>query len=413
MLKKYSHSSLRTYRDCPRQFKFKYIDRVKTVRKLSADTHLGNVVHRVLRQIYKLGADGIEMPLDKMEAMYEEAWSTIDLNTITAPSDYYTIDDYQRIGRDILRAHYEKYRPFKPGSLLGTELRCSFTLPGTDIRLQAIIDRLIRRNDGVVEICDYKTGQRLPKPSDADYFYQMGIYHLAVQQNYPEIKEVEVVQHMLRSDERVGYRYSEEELDRLIEDIRIVVLETMRALHFDDFPTSEGNHCRYCDYFELCPAKRHRVILEKEEEATDERETAEIAREVATRYIEVYENEKILKSEKDALKADLARLSKELGYEVIKGDGGQVKVSRRVNSKFVTKSRDADAFARLNMIVRDMGLDAYLVVDATSLMKDVYRARRLPEDQLEKLKEYVIDEEEARVTVKIAKPDDDDGDEDD
>ena len=410
MLKRYSHSSLRTYRECPRQFKFQYVDRVKTVRKLSADTHLGSVVHRVLRQLYRLGADGIVMPPEDMIGMYRDAWRSADLSTITAPSEYYTIDDYQRIGREMLEAHHEKYRPFKPGALLGTEMRCTFTLPGTDIRLTAIIDRLVRREDNVIEICDYKTGQRLPQPHDADYFYQMGIYHLAVKESYPNIDAVEVVQHMLRSDEKVSYRYSEEELDQLTEDIRVAVLETIRATHYDDFPTIEGTQCNYCDYFEFCPAKRHKLILESEEEAEDDRGAAEVAHDVATRFIKVYEEEKVLKAEKDALKADLARLAKETGWSAFEADGGQVKVSLKTNSKFVTKSRDADAFARLNMLVRDMKLDDYLVIDATALMKDLYRKKRLPEEDLARLKEFVIDEEESRVTVKLNKPDDDEDD---
>ncbi len=410
MLKRYSHSALRTYRDCPRQFKFRYVEKVKTVRKLSADTHLGSVVHRVMRQLYRLGADGIVLPQEDMTDIYDEAWRSTDLNTITAPSDYYTIDDYQRIGREMLQSHHARYQPFKPGTLLGTELRCTFTLPGTDIRLTAIIDRLMRRDDGVLEICDYKTGQRLPQPHDADYFYQMGIYHLAVKESYPDIETVEVVQHMLRSDEKVNYRYSEEELELLTEDIRLVVLETMRALHYDDFPASEGNHCRYCDFVELCPAKRHKLMLEKEEEGDDDRSAAEIARDLATRYVKIYESERELKAEKDALRADLTRLSREQNWSVLRGEGGDVKISLKTNSKFVTKSRDADAFAHLNMLVRDLKLDDYLVIDATALMKDIYRKKRLPEEQLARLKEFVIDEEESRITVKLAKPTDDDND---
>ncbi len=46
-----------------------------------------------------------------------------------------------------------------------------------------------------------------------------------------------------------------------------------------------------------------------------------------------------------------------------------------------------------------MQLDDYFVLDATSLMKDVYVKKVLPEAELKKLSEFVISKEEARVTV--------------
>ena len=68
--------------------------------------------------------------------------------------------------------------------------------------------------------------------------------------------------------------------------------------------------------------------------------------------------------------------------------------------KFVTKSGDAAAFAELNHLVRELGLDDYLSVDGTALMKEIYARRRLSEEQLELLSRFVRTVDSARITGK-------------
>ena len=54
----------------------------------------------------------------------------------------------------------------------------------------------------------------------------------------------------------------------------------------------------------------------------------------------------------------------------------------------------AEAFAELNHMVRELGLDDYLSVDGTALMKEIYAKRRLSEDQLESLRVCTADDAE-------------------
>jgi hypothetical protein len=55
-------------------------------------------MHRVLRKLYRLGADDILMPEDDAVAEYHREWEKLDLTTLQVTSDYYTVDDYIRIG---------------------------------------------------------------------------------------------------------------------------------------------------------------------------------------------------------------------------------------------------------------------------------------------------------------------------
>ncbi|MFQ6009417.1 MAG: RecB family exonuclease, partial [Candidatus Zixiibacteriota bacterium] len=175
MLSIYSHTALNTFRTCPRKFKFQYVEKVEVPKKLTADTYMGNAVHRVLAILYKLGEDGIVYPINDMIASYEQQWEKVDREYITLTDEYHTVDDYIRLGREMLVRHYEHYHPFNQGILLGTELNVMFTLPHTGFKIRAIIDRLWKRDDGAVEICDYKTGRTLARPQDESFFYQMGL----------------------------------------------------------------------------------------------------------------------------------------------------------------------------------------------------------------------------------------------
>ncbi|MEA1980024.1 MAG: PD-(D/E)XK nuclease family protein, partial [candidate division Zixibacteria bacterium] len=213
MLSRYSHSSLGTWRTCPRKFKFNYIERIKVPDRVTPDAYLGSSVHRVLNKLYSLGADGIVIPLEDVMQMYNEEWKKVDLNAIALIKDFYTVDDYIRLGREMITRHYEKYSPFRFGTLLGTELKLTFDIPKTPFKGNAIIDKLLKLDDGTIQIIDYKTGKNIPKVTDPAFRYQMGFYQIAVQQNFPQYKNIEQVQIYLRPDETITHKVSEDELD--------------------------------------------------------------------------------------------------------------------------------------------------------------------------------------------------------
>lgn len=413
MLKKYSHSAIDSYRTCPRQFKFKYIEKPNIVKRVTADIYLGNAVHRALQQLYAAGRLGRVLTMDQMLAIYDAEWDKPEKKQITVVKDNVTVDDYINTGRKMLTTYYERNHPFDQGTTLATEGRLTAELPGSSFRLTAIIDRLWRRPDGIVEICDYKTGDYLPQGGrDRKFFYQMGIYQLAVQQAWPEFDNVELVQYFLKMDQTISYRMSEEDLDVLAAELKNTIAETIHAERHDSFPTIEGGHCRNCDYHDLCPAKRHRLMLDEEAGAKDgvERTTAQSAAKLAEKYLEVYQRLKELQGEADALKADLARVATELGVNKLSAASGDVSVKIARSEKFVTKTRDLEGWAEFGMVVRRLGLDDYLVPDANAIYKDIYRKMVLsPEDQA-KLAAFLIEKDEVTVRVKLRTPEDEDVD---
>lgn len=408
MIKQFSHSSLKTYSECPRKFKFQKIERKKVPHKFTADTFLGSSIHRTLRKLYTLGADGILWPIAEAIAYYENEWEAVPKGRLSVTNDFYTIDDYIRVGREMLVRHYEKYQPFSDGRLLGTEMRLSFALPGTGAKIVAIIDRLWKRDDGVVEICDYKTGQRLPQPTSQLFRHQMGLYQLAVAASFPQFEKIELAQYFLRPNEVVSYRMSVDELDELAAEVDLAIGEIGRATRVDDFPAKEGNHCRYCDYQAFCPAKRHQRWLDRteeenstEEEKKEELTTVQLGVKLAERFIELYIQQKDTKAAFESAKEDIVEFARENDLSVVQGKSGSVKVRIEDKEKFVTLTDDRKAFADLSALARSIDLDEYFKLDGLALMKELYGPSRLPKEQLEKLKQFVVTKESKRVTPSL------------
>ena len=395
----YSHSALRSFRNCPQQYAFQYITKPPVPHIVFADAYMGNAVHRVLRNLYAAGADEVLIAREDALRDYREEWSKVDRKAVRSSNEFYTVDDYIRIGEKMLAAHYDKYQPFNQQRLLGTEMRIVFTLPGTMYKMLGIIDRLAVRDDGTAEIRDYKTGRTPTRPDAPDFHYQMGIYQLAVQYAYPQFEAIELVQEYLRRDVEVRYTMPPEELDELTESLRTGILAIEEAQRLESFPAVEGNACLWCRYTEVCPAKRHRKRLDEAEATGREDLDAGGLQELAEAYITANEKAKAAAVEADTLKEQIRAVARDQELAALEGVTGKVKVKRSRAERFLTKTQDAKGFAELQATAREMGLDDFFKLDGRSLMKDVFAKRRLPEDQMAVLRRFVRETEDTRVTV--------------
>lgn len=399
MLSRYSHSALESFRNCPRQYKFARIDKVEVPRRLEAHTLLGNIVHRRLKDVYQWAADGKLYPLEDLLKAYALDWEKEAAN-VEVTSEHMAVDDYIASGVDMLTSYYRRFEPFNEARLLGAEMRLNFEFPGTRFPILAIVDRLMRRPDGTVEICDYKTGRTLPQgATDPSFYRQMGLYQLGVQAKFPQFEEIELVQYYLKHEEPIRYRMRPDELDELAEQFRVEIQATIKAERLDDFPTQESGLCNFCDYFHLCPAKRHRLALEAEEKAGEEKTTARSAAELADRFAEVSARLNELKNEQTALREDILAAARELDVTRISGSAADVSVRIKPEQKLPTKTGDPDRYAELSFLIAQWGLEECFTLDGRLLLKEIYDKGRLSEDRRQKLEEYITTVESSRVTL--------------
>ena len=408
MISTFSHSALESYRSCPKKFAFEHDSSIEAPDRVTADTFMGAAVHRTLKILYDGANNGVVIPLDSLLVQYQKQWGA-RAQKIEVVNENMAVDDYIALGEKMLITHYEHYTPFDQGVQLGSEESITFELPGTLYKFKARVDRVWKRKDGVVEICDYKTGKTLASAKDPSFWYQMGIYQLAVKEKWPQFEDIELCQYYLRHDEVVRHRMTPEDIDQLIEQLRIEVLDIRRAARLEDFPTREGSQCLYCDFVKFCPAKRHALILAGESVVVDgvEKTTMDSASESARKYAKVDAEIKELEREKEAVKAELVRAARDLAMNRFVADDATISVTIKPEEVFVTKTADSEKFGQLSSLVRDMGLDGCFVLDAGLLMKDIVQTQRLTPEQLAILEKFILRREQVRVMVRRKKVDDD------
>lgn len=254
---RYSYSRLETYASCPLRYKFQYLDRVKVDVGPSVEAFLGSRVHDALEWLYGQVQLGLVPTLGEVLAWYGEAWDAEWTDRVRIVRQGVTADTYRRLGEKCLRLYFRRHAPFAEGLVLGLEEPFSLDL-GEGIELTGYIDRLTKHDGDVYEVHDYKTSGNLPTPEEAARDVQAGLYALAVRARFPHAREVRLVWHYLRFDERLVTSRSEVELAELRADTVRRVREVERAT---EFPPQESALCAWCEYFGICPAKGHRQVL--------------------------------------------------------------------------------------------------------------------------------------------------------
>ncbi|MCL4325011.1 MAG: PD-(D/E)XK nuclease family protein [Candidatus Thermoplasmatota archaeon] len=257
--KELSYSSFHTYEDCPQRWKFLYVDGLKEAERpyfsfgrsmhMALEAFVGPLTspHRVRRQgqmsLFDFGAHPPSvhpMPLDDLLRCYRELWIR----------DGYGSEDEERkyflIGTDLLRRFHSLYVAAPPQAI-AVERDLSGKMG--EIPIHGIIDRIDLREEGGLEVVDYKTSRELSL-GDAESSDQLTFYQVLVGQNYDRPVHKLTLYHLrsmrpLSTQPRGG---------KAIGDLtsRVgTVLDGMRRQAFEPKP---GSQCRRCEFRPLCPA---------------------------------------------------------------------------------------------------------------------------------------------------------------
>ncbi len=247
----YSHSRLSSFENCPRQFRFRYVDRVPAETE-SIESFVGRRVHEILERLYHHVARYGRPPSlykvhDRFRLDWEGAWhpgvSIVRTGMQTA--------DYQAIGLRCLTNYYRSHYPFSEGETLGIEQPITVSLePSGVYQIRGIIDRLVRREAGLYEIHDYKTGGFLPPRARLERDRQLALYQLGIEQTYPDVERVDLIWHFVQFGKTLRSERTREQLDEL----RSVTIERIdRIESATEYPPTPGPLCRWCEYRALCP----------------------------------------------------------------------------------------------------------------------------------------------------------------
>lgn len=246
----YSASRLSTYESCPLQFRFRYIDRIPRTEE-SIEAYLGSRVHEALSTLYRTLQLGGEPRLADLLNDYRRLWEQHWHNQVKIVKQDRSIEHYKEFGERCLTNYYQAHTPFNHGQVLGLEYQVAVFLdPYGCYKIQGYIDRLVRVGSGRYEIHDYKTSGRLPSQGDLDVDRQLALYQLAVEDLWPDAKEIELVWHYLAFGKELRSRRTPTGLERL----KSSTIAAINRIEADaEFKPIKSSLCHWCTYKNICP----------------------------------------------------------------------------------------------------------------------------------------------------------------
>lgn len=224
-----NYSKIKTYRECPLLYKYKYIDGKKD--GLVPASSLGVSIHRTLEEYHKKSND----PSQILE-FYDDCWLGGGYTSASEQMEYYLK------GKKMLEQYAENEYSRKT-VVDSTEREFIFTHgPWT---LRGKIDRTDRHPDGSWEVIDYKTGGEVDE-FDIKKSLQMGIYAVGAQRAW-SMKKGKASIYYVALNKVVSADFTEFNEDEILKEF----ISTGKLIEAAQFPPNH-NFCERCHFKTRC-----------------------------------------------------------------------------------------------------------------------------------------------------------------
>ena len=259
-----SPSSILTYKQCPRKYFYRYIERLPGPKSI----HLirGSVVHKVLEDVYEI--DLSQVPDDGffhslkivLQEMFRKEWfaSAKELGELgLSPEELETyFEESQLMVDNFYHYVYERMRPLlKSMSPLEAWKKL---MPERELLMQSpthlvrgYIDVVQKELDGTLAILDYKTSKKLAITEE--YRLQLGIYAMMQEEHNKPADEVGVI--FLKHGQEIRLPVTPD----LVEHAKKACLEVQmytKSHAMNDYPMKPSPLCKWrtgqCEYYDLC-----------------------------------------------------------------------------------------------------------------------------------------------------------------
>jgi RecB family exonuclease len=246
-----SPSKLDCWLDCPRRYRFGYVDRPRPAKGAPwAHNSLGAAIHSALAQWWHLDPGGRTPAAARR--LLDASWDASGFR------DGEQADMWRQRAGDMVERYVETLDPHDEP--IGVERTVSMRTPR--LALEGRIDRLDRRGDELV-VVDYKTGRHVLSTDDARGSIALAIYAAAAESTLRmRCRRVEL--HHLPTGEVVVWEHTDESLARQLGRIEDVGVEAATAHERlgdaagdpaamnEIFPPRTGPHCGWCDFLDHC-----------------------------------------------------------------------------------------------------------------------------------------------------------------
>ncbi len=381
---KFSPSKLDCYKECPRRYQYRYVDKIARRRK-TPETVVGTAVHAAFEEMYGLVSGGKLPSVLDVSALFEGAFEKEWDETVVVKDVRFTRADWMNVGRQCVAQYYEAHQPFTEDRTVAVEKRVGFpiTVDGVEYRIEGYVDRLSLSPDGAFEIHDYKTAKSLPNQEYVDADWQLALYELAVRREWPDAQAVRLKWHYVRHGKTLTSVRDEAARERLRAD----VANTIAAIKHDhEFKPSPGPLCDWCEYRDLCPVFAHvekvAALPAAQRMQDDGVQLVNALAEVEGKRRLVKDDLKALDVEKEDLDQRLAQFAAKADVTTVAGETAEATIKIKEDIRMPTKTGEPERHAALEHDARQTQLWNEVVrLDTHALIEGV-RAKKWPEKML-------------------------------
>jgi putative RecB family exonuclease len=240
----FSHSSASTFKQCPRRWKHKYIDKLPDPTGEAA--LVGQFAHDVLEQLCK--EESALRTETKAKEIAGSIWPKVaerkDFKNLKLNSNEQR--EFRWKSWNAIKGLWDLEDPSMI-SVEATEQRVSTSLSG--VPFFGIIDRLDRDEDGLV-VVDYKTG-KLPRYGD-DNFNQVLLYAAAVASKTGE--QPARARLLYLGKKTMETEVSADLVGKVVKDLSDAWSKLKSNLNNDEFEPITTPLCGWCSFIAKCPA---------------------------------------------------------------------------------------------------------------------------------------------------------------
>ena len=349
----YSHSRVSTYENCPYQYKLRYIDKKKPDSPTTIEAFMGDMVHQSLEYLYKLKKFKKRVAKASVIKKYRDLWKknySNDILIVKAEQEGVNADNYRKMGEKFISDYYDRMKPFEQITILGLETTDRMTLADGN-QWHVRIDKLGCDDKGNYFVCDYKTNARMKNQEEADADRQLALYSIWVKDKFKDAKSVKLVWHMLAFNKDAVSERTDEQLEKLQQDVMDKIKEIESAT---EFPRNVTALCNYCGFKSECPSFKHEVELEKKDVKKFKEDEGVV---LVDEFSEVKTELGELKKKQEEFKEKLIEYSKQFGVDVVYGSNMKcsVKEFEKVvlpedREEFVKMLKDKGLWEELSMV---------------------------------------------------------------
>jgi putative RecB family exonuclease len=246
--------SLNMFQQCPRQYKFQYIDHLGDIyRKARPYFTMGDHIHAALKDFLSV-VPITERNLPKLENLLREKWRR-------NRKGFNDKDDEKKWGEKALN-QLRWFAQNQDISATPFMIEKNHRVELTDnILLKGRIDRVDREPDGGLHIIDYKTGKM---PSEINQL-QLHIYALILsKQQHSPLKKASYL--YLGAGKWQTIELNEQDL---VKATSYVIEMVDRISGEKEYPATPNVFCWNCDFLEICPRKEEAGKFSPKEDDLD------------------------------------------------------------------------------------------------------------------------------------------------